>query len=128
MVFSFFKSAAKSSSKAAAKSEERRLLESHTYLAKLPNADLKRRNARHRDDRWTHMRRCKVCEHDNMVREAPGDYRCSRIEGWGGRCPGFFEVSAIDAARMRNMRPEDRVKYESLSDRYDYDALKAKNR
>ena len=110
----------------------RHCIENFTYVQPDPTvpSNLKRRKARVGDDRWTHMIRCRLCDHDNMCKEQPGRYPCERIESWSKdkRCPGWFEVSQRDAARMRNMPQEQRVPFESMSDRYDHEMLKERNR
>ncbi|EJD07005.1 uncharacterized protein FOMMEDRAFT_165644 [Fomitiporia mediterranea MF3/22] len=89
--------------------------------------NLRRKGAKYGDDRWTHMKRCQLCDHDNVVATTPGWYRCQGRSYYGTQCTGQFEVTVRDAARARNMRPEDLKPYEDLSDRYDYEARRKKN-
>ncbi|KAL5504322.1 hypothetical protein ACEPAH_8396 [Sanghuangporus vaninii] len=99
--------------------------DNRTYLAEgKPN--LKRQKARYGDSRWTHLKRCNLCEADNVCKDRPGVYRCENSY-YGGRCRGQFEVTQRDAVRVQHMPLEERVPFNSLSDRYDHDALRAKN-
>ena len=100
-------------------------LENRTYLAEGPS-DLKRQKARYGDSRWTHMKRCNLCEADNVMKDRAGVYQCQNSY-YGRRCAGTFEVTQRDAVRVQHMPFETRIPYNSLTDRYDHDALRAKN-